>query len=97
MDRRRLVHPSDDRLEIVDVERPRIEVAIPADDVEGMMIENELVQGVVLLHQQAEVAHFVMRAELDWPANVTLRVRCALLELPELVAVTLGPAHVSAA
>src|SRR6185503_21015722 len=32
--RRRLMHAPDDRLEVVDVERPGIEVAIPPHDVE---------------------------------------------------------------
>src|SRR5678816_4150393 len=30
--RRRLVNAADDRLEVADVERPRVEVAIPSDD-----------------------------------------------------------------
>jgi hypothetical protein len=33
------VHAADDRLEVVDVERPGIELAVPADDVERMVIE----------------------------------------------------------
>ena len=37
--RRRLVHAPDDRLEVVDVERPGIELAVPPDDVERMVIE----------------------------------------------------------
>src|SRR5437588_12531005 len=32
-----LVHAAHDGLEVVDVERPRIEVPVPADDVERMM------------------------------------------------------------
>src|SRR3954468_2191696 len=92
-----LVHASNDRLEVVDVERPRIEVTIPANDVERMMIENELVEPIVLLHEETEVAHLVVRLELDWPANVALRVRRALLQLTELIAVPLRPPDVSAA
>src|SRR5215218_5781175 len=38
VDRRRLVHPSYDRLEVVDVESPGIEVPVPAHHVERMMI-----------------------------------------------------------
>ena len=35
--RRRLVEAPDDRLEVVDAQRPRVHVAVPADDVEGMV------------------------------------------------------------
>src|SRR5689334_10496918 len=41
MHRWRLMHSTNDRLEVVDVERPRIEVAVPADDVEWVVVENE--------------------------------------------------------
>jgi alkylation response protein AidB-like acyl-CoA dehydrogenase len=35
--RRRLVHPAGDRLEVRDVEGVRVEAAVPADDVEGVL------------------------------------------------------------
>src|SRR6478672_5407227 len=94
--RGRLVHATDDRLEVVDVERPRVELAVPPDDVERMMIEDDLVQSVVLLHDDAEVAHLVVRLQLARHADVALRVRRALDELAELVAVPLGWADVPA-
>src|SRR5437773_12114823 len=37
---RRLVDPPGDRLEVVDRERPRVEIAVPADHVEGVVVEN---------------------------------------------------------
>src|SRR5947207_15990051 len=37
MNRRRLMHRAGDRLEILGVERERIEITIPADRIEGMM------------------------------------------------------------
>jgi hypothetical protein len=37
VDRRRLVDATGDRLEIADVEDVRVQVAVPADDVEGMV------------------------------------------------------------
>src|SRR5690606_14060933 len=40
--RRWLVHASDDGLEVVDVERPRVEVSVPAHDVEWMVIQYHL-------------------------------------------------------
>src|SRR5690242_14614368 len=97
MHRRRLVHASHNRFEVVDVERPRIEIPIPSDDVERMMIENELIQPVVLLHEEPKVAHFVVCPERDRPADVALRVGCSLLQLAELIAISLRPPHVSAA
>src|SRR5512143_1734773 len=91
------MHASDDRLEVVDVERPRIEVPIPPDDVEWMVIENELVHSVILFDQEPEVAHLVVRVELQRPANVALRIWRALLQLSELIAIALRPTHVPAA
>src|SRR4051794_7657101 len=97
MHRRRLVHPPDDRLEVADVERPRVEVAVPADDVEWMMVENELVDAVVLLDEELEVAHLVVGVQHERTADVALGVWRALLELAELVPIALGPANVPAA
>src|SRR6266576_4534934 len=59
MNRRRLVNAPDDRLEIADVERPWIEISVPANDVQRMVIENDLVDAVVLLHQNREISHLV--------------------------------------
>src|SRR5438045_1415263 len=97
MDRRRLMYAPDDRLEVVDVERPRIEVAIPSDDVEWMMIEDQLIDSVLLLDQERAVAHLVVRVELERAADVALRIRGAFFQLPELVAIAFRPAHVPAA
>src|SRR5436190_11540672 len=52
MHRRRKVKSPDSRLEILDVDRPRIVVAVPSDHVEWMMIEHRLGDGVALLDQQ---------------------------------------------
>ncbi len=95
--RRRLMHPSDDRLEVVDVERPRVEVPVPSDHIERMVIEDDLVEAVVLLHQDREVALLVVSAELRRPTDVPLAVRSTLDQLAELVPIPLGPAHVAAA
>ena len=59
--RRRLVNPSDDRLEIVDAEGPRIEVPVPSDHVERMMVEHQLVERVVLFDEDRKVAFLVAR------------------------------------
>src|SRR5215207_4392003 len=92
-----LVHATDDGLEVVDVECPRIELTIPADDVERVMVERHLVDAVVLLHEDAELTHLVVGPELAGHANVALRVGRAFDELTELVAVALRRPNVPAA
>ena len=92
-----LVNSAHDRLEVVDVERPRVEVAIPAHDIERMVIEHDLVDPIVLLHEDRKISHLV-----DWirerrPPDIALRVRRTFDELTELIAVSLGPAHVPSA
>src|SRR5437867_2852475 len=82
---RGLVHAADDRLEVIDVEGPGIEVAIPTDDIERVVVEDELVEAVVLLHEQTEVSHLVVGLQLEGTTNVALGVGCALLQLAELV------------
>src|SRR5687767_332711 len=91
------MHPSDDGLEVVDVERPRVEVAVPPDDIERMVVEHDLVQSIVLLHDERVLAFLVDRPEVRGAADVALRVWRALLELTELIAITLRPADVAAA
>src|SRR5688572_11476259 len=91
------MHPSDNGLEVVDVERPRVEVAVPSDDIERMMVEHDLVQSIVLLHHQRVLAFLVERREVRGAANVALRVWRALLQLTELIAIPLRPADVAAA
>lgn len=66
------MHPPNDWLEIVNVERPRIEHPIPANDVERVVIEDELLQSVELLDDDGKVAEFVEGLELAWHANVAL-------------------------
>ena len=62
-----------------------------------MVVEDDLVEPVVLLHQDREVALLVVGAERGGPADVALAVGRALDQLAELVPVALGPAHVPAA
>ena len=87
--RRRLVHAADDRLEVVDVERPRIEHPVPPDDVARVVVEHELVEAVVLLHDDPEIAPLVVRHELARHLEVALAVRRALDDLAVVVAVAL--------
>ena len=61
------------------------------------MIEHDLVDAVVLLHQNREISHLVHGFDKRWTPDVALGVRSAFDELPEFIAVTFGPAHVSPA
>src|SRR5262245_3822400 len=61
-----------------------------------MVVEYELVDSVVLLYEQPEITHLVVRLDLEWAPDVALPVGRAFLESAELVAVTLGPAKVPA-
>src|ERR1700730_9183929 len=63
MNRWRLVYTPHDRLEIVDVERPGIEVSVPTHDVERMMVQHDLVDPVVLFHQNRKVSHLIDRLD----------------------------------
>src|SRR5665213_968785 len=95
MHRRRLVNATDDRLEIANVERPRVEVAVPSDDVEWMVVEYQLVDSIVLLYEKTKVAHLVVRVERHRTPDVALRVRRTFLQLPKLVPISLWRANVS--
>src|SRR5437764_14312313 len=59
MDRRRLMHGSGDRLEILSVERERIKITIPADRIEGMMRERHVPEPRAVLHQNIDIFLFV--------------------------------------
>ena len=61
-----------------------------------MVIEDELVQGVILLDQEGKLALLIVGPQVDGSADVALAVRRPLDELPELVAVALRPANVTA-
>src|SRR5918994_1987394 len=97
VDRRRLMDPPDDRFEVVDIERPRIEISVPADHVERMVIQDDLVQAIVLLDEYGEISALIVGAEGCGTAHVTLAVRRALDQLPELVAIALRPPNVAPA
>ena len=95
--RRRLVNAPHDRLEITDVECPRIEVAIPSHHVERVVIEHDLVDAVVLFHENREVSHLVDWLRETWAPDVALGVRRAFDQLSEFIPISLWPAHVSPA
>src|SRR2546422_1036776 len=82
-----LVVLAHDRLEVLDVEGPGIEHPVPADHVEGVVVQGVLVEPVVLLDQDAELALLIVGLELHRPAKVPLAVGRALEHLAVFVAV----------
>src|ERR1700704_4794134 len=91
------MYAPNDRLEIVDVECPRIKISVPAHDIERMMVEHDLVDPVVLFHQNREISHLVDRLNECRAPDVALRIWSTLDQLPEFIAIPLGPPHVSPA
>ena len=89
MDGRRLVDAPGDRLEVTDVERERPEVAVPADEVEWVMLVVQAVTRPRVLTSMTKSPASVW-GSIGWRAEVTLAVRGVLEELPEVVAVALG-------
>src|SRR4051794_28647023 len=85
--RRRLVDAAGDRLEVVDRERPREEVAVPADDVEGVVVEDVGLVAVAHADLDRELALLADRLQLRRRVDVAVVVRRAFHDLPVLVAV----------
>ncbi len=96
VDRRRLMHAADDRLEVVDVERPGIELTVPPHHVERVMVEDDLVEPVVLLDHDREGALLIVGAELTRDADVALAVRRPLDQLTHRIEIALRRPDVAA-
>ena len=71
----------DDRLEVVDRERVRVEAAVPADDVEGMVRVGVAGQTAAVAHDNVRLAATVDGGGGPGPAQVAFPVRGALEEL----------------
>ena len=89
VDRRRLVHPAGDRLEVADVEPERPEVAIPADDVERVMAVVVGGDPVGRADMDDEIAFVGPRRDVLGIVQVALRVRGVFEQLAVVVAVAL--------
>ena len=87
MRRRRLVDAARDRLEIVDREGPRIEVAVPADDVERVVVDDVRLVAAAHAHLHRELALLAHRPQLRRRMDVAVVVRRPLDDHPVLVAV----------
>src|SRR5689334_23703564 len=85
------------RLEIMDVEDPRVVVPIPADNIERMVVQNELSQAVLFLNDKRKLARLVVRCEYLRAPDVALGIRSALQQLSMLVPVSLRCANVAGA
>src|SRR5262245_15959061 len=85
--RRGLVHAPRDRLEVVDVERVRVDVAVPSHDVERVVVERVPLVAIAHAHDQLAVLAVAVRDELRRRVDVAMRVRRALEQLPVAVAV----------
>ncbi|MBM2844587.1 MAG: hypothetical protein HW404_2424 [Anaerolineales bacterium] len=86
--RRRLVNLAGDRHVVVDIEGPRVEVAVPADDVERMVIEHVAGHRLARLDAHLELAALGVRLQRLRRPQVALAVRGMLQQLAELVAVS---------
>lgn len=76
-------------LEIVDGERPGIEVSIPAYGIERVGSVGEGIHHSLLFNHDFEVAFFIMRFEVHGLADVALAVGGMFEELPVFIAVSL--------
>src|SRR5947208_8897175 len=78
-----------DRLEVVDRERPRVEVAVPADDVERVIVEDVRLVPVANADLDRELTPVAVRVQLRRRMDVTVVVRRPFEQLPVLVAIPL--------
>ncbi len=87
VDRRRLVQPAGLRLEVRDVERVRVHVAVPPDDVERVVVEHVVLVAAPDAHLDLVLAPVAVREQLGRRVEVALRERRVLEQLPVAVAV----------
>src|SRR6266513_517775 len=78
-----------DRFEVVHGERPRIEVAVPPHDVEGVVVEEVRLVAAAHADLDRELALLTMRVQLSRRVDVAVVVRRAFEHLAILVAVAL--------
>src|SRR5215211_5297718 len=88
--RRRLVDAPGDRFEIFDVEDPRIEIAIPPNNVKGMVIQDVFAQPVADLDAHFKFPAFGVCLQFLRDANIALAIGSMLKQLAKVIAVTLG-------
>ena len=84
---RRLVQAPGLGLEVGDVERVRVDVAVPADDVERVVVEDVVLVAAAHAHVDGVLAAVAVRLELGRRVEVALRERRVLEQLAVAVAV----------
>ena len=84
---RRHVHASGDRLEVVDVERVRIDVPVPGGDVERVIVQAVALVAGADAHDELVVARLLVTDQLGRAVEVTLGERRVLEQLAVAVAV----------
>src|SRR6267378_2292135 len=89
MDRWRLMNRACDRLEILRVERERIEIAVPADRVEWMMGQRHTGESRSILDENIDVFLLIDRNYFARTMKIALRVGGTHLNLPLVIQVTL--------
>ena len=90
MGRRRLMQAPGLRLEVVDAERVRVHVAVPADDVERVVVEHVALVAVAHAHEHLVLAVLLAGLELERRMEVALAERRVLEQLAVAVAVAVG-------
>ena len=82
-----------DRFEILRVERERINVAVPADDIERIMRHRHAGPARAIFHQNLGVFFFVDRVELGRPVKIALGIRRAHFDLAFLIQIAFRNSH----
>src|SRR5215472_4036080 len=89
MDRWRLMYSACYGLEVVYVEYPGVEVAVPSDNVERMISKRVGVDRIVYLYFNIIVAVLSVCDELVWSSKVSVAEWCELGQLAVIVSVSL--------
>src|SRR5439155_1354953 len=77
-------------LEVMDVERVRVHVAVPADHVERVVVEREALVAAAHAQNELELARLAVRDQLGRRVEVALRERRVLEQLAVAVAIPVG-------
>src|SRR6266513_3715769 len=93
MDWRRLMNRAGDRFEILGVERERINVSVPADDIERMMRHCYAGPARAVLDQNFRVLFLVDCVQLTRSMKIALGIRSAHFDLAFLIQITLRTTH----
>src|SRR5687768_11467874 len=83
----RLVDSSGDGFKVLDIEYPRVEITVPADYVEGMVIQEVLAEPFAHLNAHFEFTALCVSLQVFRQANITFAVRRVLEHLAELISI----------